>query len=84
MFIRPWSKESERILHDLSKDKISITKNNGLAREFGHKCPELFNKGLLDVATTRYSKREDKTFFVTRSDIVKKGNNYHFVNKKIL
>lgn len=91
MFIRPWSKDAERILKQLSLNNgRAYTPNRLISREFGKKYPSLFDEGYLDVAYTRYSKRNDKTIFVTPPDVMvipkpsQKGIGYHFRRFKIL
>ena len=90
MFIKPWNKESEKILRQLSFSGKAFTHNPRVAREFGKKYKNIFNNGFLDVASTRYSKRPDKTFFITPPDIAvipkpgERGINYHFKRFKIL
>ena len=91
MFVRPWNKESRQILMQLSHNNgKAFTINSRLSIEFGRKYPDLFDTGLLDVAGTRYSKRPDKTFFVTPPDVMvipKSGGhgiNFHFRRYKIL
>lgn len=90
MFIKPWNKESENILRQLSYSGKAFTHNTNIANEFGKKHKNIFNNGLLDVATTRYSKRKDKTFFITPPDIAvipkpgQRGIIFQFKRFKIL
>jgi len=57
--IRPWDKESERILNQIVKNGKAYTNNNQFTRIFGHKYPELFDKnnGYMDIA--RIGKRRE-------------------------
>jgi len=66
--IRPWDKESERILNQIAKNGKAYTSNMQLTRNFGHKHPELFDKnnGFLDIA--RIEKRRESVI-LPRSDI---------------
>ena len=86
MFIRPWNKEAERILIQLEKNGKAFTHNSNIGREFGKKHKNIFNNGFLDVASTRYSKRRDKTLFQTPDDIkiFRKGSKYYFKRLKML
>jgi len=86
MFIRPWNKEAERILIQLKKNGKAMCNNSSIAREFGKKHRDLIDNGFFDMATTRYSKRKDKTLFQTSEDVevFKKGKKYYFKRFKIL
>lgn len=91
MFVRPWNEESEKILKQLSSNNGKAwTKNTKLGSEFGKRHKELFNNGFLEVASTRYSKRPDKTFFITPPDVMviprphQRGISFHFKRFKIL
>jgi len=66
--IRPWSKESERILNQIVKDEKAYTSNMQLTRAFGKKHPEIFDKdnGFLDIA--RIEKRNE-SIILPRSGI---------------
>jgi len=57
--IRPWDKESERILNQIVKNGKAYTSNNQLTRTFGRRFPDLFDKnnGFLDIA--RIEKRRE-------------------------
>ena len=57
--IRPWDKESERILNQIVKNGKAYTNNNQFTRTFGRKFPDLFDKnnGFLDIA--RIEKRRE-------------------------
>lgn len=57
--IRPWDKESERILNQIVKNGKAYTSNNNFTRMFGRKYPDLFDKnnGFLDIA--RIEKRRE-------------------------
>jgi len=87
MFIRPWNKESKNIILQLHRNNGKATTiNRRLPQEFGKKYPDLFDRGFLDVASTRYSKRRDKTLFMTPPDIVieERGKTFHFKRIKII
>ena len=91
MFVKPWNEESKKILFQLGNNNgKAFTLNSKLPREFGEKYPDLFDNGLLDTARTRYSKRPDKTFFITPPDVMvipkpgQRGINFHFKRFKIL
>ena len=86
MFIRPWNKEAERILIQLKKNGKAMCNNSSIARDFGKKHGKLLDRGFLDMASTRYSKRKDKTLFQTPEDVIvfQQGKNYHFKRFKIL
>jgi len=66
--IRPWSKESERILNQIAKDGKAYTSNMQFTRAFGRKHPTIFDKnnGFLDIA--RIEKRGESVI-LPRSDI---------------
>ena len=88
MYIKPWSKESERILKQLSNNgKGFICNNNQIPREFGMKCKDIIGLDFLDIATIR-NKKTRRTWFITPPDVKvipingKRGTNFHF--KRIL
>ena len=90
MFIKPWNKESERILRQLSlTGRAYITNNRYLPREFGMKCKEIINQDFLDIATIR-NKKTKRTWFITPPDIMvipkpsDRGIHFHFRRYKIL
>jgi len=90
MFIKPWSKESERVLRQLSfAGRAYITNNSKLPREFGMKCDEIVRSDFLDIATTR-NKKERRTWFIIPPDVAvvpkpgERGINFHFRRFKIL
>lgn len=66
--IRPWDKESERVLNQIVKDGKAYTSNMQFTRAFGRKHPTIFDKdnGFLDIA--RIEKR-GKSVILPRSDI---------------
>ena len=66
--IRPWNKESERILEQIAKDGKAYTTNEMFTRAFGRKHPNIFDKdnGFLDIA--RIDKRK-QSVILPRSDI---------------
>ena len=91
MFVRPWNKESEKILWQLSKNngRAYSINNQRLPREFGMKYKNLIDNNLLDIATVR-NRKEHKTLFVTPPDITvipklnQRGINFYFKRHKIL
>lgn len=90
MYVKPWNKESENILKQLSMNGRAFTRDTkGLPVQFGHRCKELINNDLLDIATIR-NKKERKTWFITPPDVIVKpkygnrGSFYHFNRFKIL
>jgi hypothetical protein len=90
MFIKPWSKESENILKQISLYGKAFTKDTkSLPIQFGHRCKNIINQDLLDIATIR-NKREKRTWFITPPDIIvvpKYGNHgvfFHFRRNKFL
>lgn len=66
--IRPWSKESEKILNQIAKDGKAYTSNIQFTRAFGRKHPSIFDKdnGYLDIARINKS---NKSVILPRSDI---------------
>jgi len=66
--IRPWNKESERILSQIAKDGKAYTNDMNFTRLFGRKHPQLFDKnnGYLDIA--RIDKRRESVI-LPRKDI---------------
>lgn len=90
MFVKPWDKSSMDVLRQLSISGRAYVKNPKINRIFGHKCKELIDNGLLDIASTRYAKREDKQIFVTPINVSvipkpsRNGINFHFRRFKIL
>jgi len=91
MRVKPWSKESEMIFKQLSKNGKAYTKDTkGLPVQFGHRCKEIINKDMLDIATIR-NKKEKRTWFVTPPEIKiisrynkKRGNFFDFINNNHL
>lgn len=89
MFVKPWSKEAEQILRQLSLSGRAYSRDIKLPREFGMKCRDIIDTDFLDIATIR-NKREHKTLYVTPPDIVvipkpgEHGINFHFRRFKIL
>lgn len=63
MYIKPWNAESERILKRLSRNGRTFSYDTNISRDFGQKYKEVMNKEYIDFATTRYSRRKDKTLF---------------------
>jgi hypothetical protein len=66
----PWDKEIESIFERLTRDRIAYTKNTRLASEFGSKYPELVDNDFIDVVTTKYRKKEQKTIFAIAPNVV--------------
>ena len=84
--VKPWSQEAANIIRQLMKNNgRANTSNINLGREFGRKT-DLIDKGFLDVATTRYSKKPDKTLFQVppEIDIVEMPPFFSFKRKKFL
>lgn len=61
-------KEIERIAKQLKKHRVSYSKTKNISKLFGSKYPHLLDNGFLDVTTTRYNKRENKTIFALAPD----------------
>jgi len=90
VFVKPWSKEAENILRQLSLSGRAYSINNPqLPREFGMRCKDIINRDLLDIATVR-TKKTHRTWYVTPPDIIvtpkpnQKGVYFHFRRFKIL
>ena len=90
MFVKPWNKEADNILKQISKYGKAYTKDTkGLPIQFGHKCKDLINNDFLDIATIR-NKHEKRTWFIIPHDIIvtskinKKGTFYHFKRNNFL
>jgi hypothetical protein len=86
MFIRPWSKESENILKQISLYGKAYTHDTKkLPKQFGIRCKEIIDSDMLDIATIR-NKREKRTWFIIPSEIsvIPKHNNFHFKRNKFL
>ena len=77
-------KEAENVLKQLNKYGRAISHDIELTRLLGKSHRNLLDKNLLDVATTRYNKRDNKTLFSTPFDVIvtpkitKNGVNFHF------
>jgi hypothetical protein len=90
VFIKPWNKESERILRQLSLTGRAYTNDKKFVRAFGCKHKNILDNGFLDIASTNYGKRPDKTLFVTPPEVAvvpkpgERGVNFHFKRFKIL
>jgi len=78
------------VLRQLSLSGRAYVKDPKVARNFGCKYKNVLDNGLLDIASTRYGKREDKIVFVTPPDVSvipkpsRNGINFHFRRFKIL
>jgi hypothetical protein len=86
MFIRPWNKESENILKQISLYGKAYTKDTkNLPIQFGQHCKDIIHQDLLDIATIR-NKREKRTWFIIPHDVsvIPKHNNFHFKRNKFL
>jgi len=80
VYIRPWDKESKRILQGLSKFPRMETQNNKIATTFGRKHSELIGE-YFDIASTSYRKKENKTIFSKTNNTVvvpKKGKFFFY------
>jgi len=66
--IRPWNKESEKVLNQIAKDGKAYTSNMQFTRAFGNKHPDIFDRknGLMDIA---YMKKRRMSVILPRSDI---------------
>jgi hypothetical protein len=87
LYIKPWSKETENILKQLTRDgRACTTDTKSLPIQFGQHCKEIINKDMLDIATIR-NKSKKKTWFITPPNIFivprnsKRGIRYHFKYK---
>lgn len=65
MYIKPWSKESERILRQLTRNGKAYTKDLKLTRAFGRRYPEIIDADFLDIG--RIEKKR-KSVFVLGED----------------
>lgn len=89
-FIKPWNDKAENVLRQLSISGRAYIHDPKFARKFGCKYKEILDNGFLDIATTRYGKREDKILFVTPPNIAvipklsQRGTKYHFKRYKFL
>lgn len=63
VYMKPWNKESQRILDQLTMDLRASTMNTRLSVDFGKKYPELIELDFLDMATTKYRKKKNKTIY---------------------
>lgn len=89
-FIKPWNDKAENVLRQLSISGRAYIHDPKFARKFGQKYKTILDDGLLDIATTRYSKREDKILFVTPPNIAvipkpgQRGVRFHFKRYRFL
>ena len=76
----PWDKEIENILNRLAKDRVSYSRNPKLASEFGKRHSILIKNEFIDVVTTNYRKKQQKTIFVLNpnASIEQKNKIFHF------
>jgi len=89
VFIKPWDKESEQILRQLSYSGRAYSKNMPFVRKFASQRPirDLINNDFLDIA---HNHKKKKSIFVTPPDIAvipkpgERGINFHFKRFKIL
>lgn len=70
VYIKPWSKESERILYQLTKNGKAFCFDTKMPSDFGRRCKDIINKDFLDIATTKYRTKKWKTIFVTPPDTI--------------
>jgi len=78
MYIKPWSKDSERILRQLTKNGKAYTTDLKLTRAFGRRCPEIIDANFMDIG--RIDKKK-KSVFVLGENIVtvpKKGKFFFY------
>lgn len=66
MYIKPWNKESERILRHLTKNGKAWTKDVTLTRAFGRRCPEIIDNDFMDIGRIE---KKNKSVFVLGEDI---------------
>lgn len=81
MYIKDWSKESKRILWQLTKNGKAYTTDKRVPLEFGMRCKDILHNDFLDIAETRMRQKEKKTIFVTPPDTVivpKKGKFFFY------
>jgi len=78
--IRPWDKESMRILQGLTKFPNMYTENRDISSAFGRRHKEIIGE-YLDISTTIYRKKCNKTIFSRKNDVVivpKKGKYFFY------
>lgn len=68
--VKPWNEESKRIMDVLLRKEKVYTKNHGISSEFSRRYPEIIDNDFLDVVTTRYRKKEQKTIFIRPDNVV--------------
>jgi len=81
VYTKPWSKESERILRQLTQNgRAYATEKKGLSREFGIHCKEIIEADMLDVATVRNKNPRKNLFVIPPNTVVvpKKGKFFFY------
>jgi len=68
--VTPWDEEIKNILQRLTKDRVAYTKNHGIASDFSRRYPELIDTDMIDVVTTRYRRKPQKTIFILSPGVV--------------
>lgn len=81
--VTPWDKEIQNILERLTKDRVVYTRNRKISSDFSRRYPELIDNDFLDITTTRYRKKEQKTIFVLNPNVVIIPKNKKFSFHKI-
>jgi len=80
-FIKPWSKEAEKIFNRLCRDMVTYTDDINLSRQVGRMCDDLVRQDYLDIARID---RKKKTAIIKPPGVVifpkltNKGLNFHF------
>jgi len=64
--IRPWNKEAERVLRQISRYGRAYTTDTEFARIFGRKYKHIIDLGLIEIARSEKSK---KTWIITPPDV---------------
>ncbi len=80
VYIQPWNKESKRILQGLSKFPNMYTENKNISSAFGRRHKEVIGE-YIDISTTLYRKKDNKTIFSKKNDVVivpKKGKFFFY------
>ena len=82
--MKPWNKESKKILEQLTMDFRASTHNTRLSVDLGKKYHELVELDFLDMATTKYRKKPNKTLFTVPKNVRVIPRNGKFFFYKIL
>jgi len=57
MYIKPWSKEAERIFQELQRNRSTYSENIQLSREIGRHCKDLIDNDFLDISRSEKKRR---------------------------